>query len=41
MTNILFHIIKARASKIKKLAILHEDELIMMHALFQRHGHPR
>ena len=40
MIDILFHIAKARASKIRRLVILHKDELIMIYALFHRHGHP-
>ena len=41
MIDTLFHIVKIRASKIRRLAILHKDELIMIHALFHRYGHPR
>ena len=41
MIDILFHIAKARASKIRRLDILYKDEMIMIHALFHRHGYPR
>ena len=41
MIDILFHIAKIRASKIRRLAILRKDELIIIHALFHRHEHPR
>ena len=34
MTDTLFHIAKARASKIRRLAILRKDELIIIYALF-------
>ena len=38
MPDTLFHIAKARASKIRRLAVLRKDELIMKHALFHRQG---
>ena len=41
MIDILFHIIEARVSKIRRLVISRKDELIMIYVLFHRHGYPR